>query len=52
MWVVKTGTGAINALCRICMTDEAMIHNWQETEWAEGPMEPMPVEAVDPSRLN
>jgi hypothetical protein len=51
-WVVKTVEDAIHAFCPTCRHDEALIHNWQETEWAEGPMQPMPVEAVDPSRLN
>lgn len=49
MWVVKTKSGAINALCRICMTDEAMIHNWQETQWAEGMMEAVPSGLVVPN---
>lgn len=48
MWVAKTESGAINALCRICRTDEAMIHNWQETEWAQGMMEAVPAGLVLP----
>jgi hypothetical protein len=30
------------------MTDEAMIHNWQETEWAGGMMEAVPAGLVLP----
>jgi hypothetical protein len=41
MWVVKTEDDAINAFCRMC-GDEAMIHNWQETEWAAGMMKAVP----------
>jgi hypothetical protein len=43
MWVVKTADDAILAHCMVCKTEEAIIHNWQETEWAEGMMEPVPV---------
>jgi hypothetical protein len=25
----------------VCKNDEALIHHWQETEWADGPMEPV-----------
>ena len=47
MWVVKTAQDAIYAFCPLCKTDEVMIHNWQETEWADGPMEPVPVELLE-----
>jgi len=43
MWVVKTADDAILAQCLVCKTEEAVIHNWQETEWADGMMEPVPV---------
>jgi RNA polymerase sigma-70 factor, ECF subfamily len=43
MWVVKTDDDAILAHCMACKTDEAVVHNWQQTEWAEGMMEPVPV---------
>jgi hypothetical protein len=36
MWVVKTDDDGIFAHCLICNTPEAVIHNWQETEWANG----------------
>jgi hypothetical protein len=52
MWVVKTQEDAIHAFCPACHADEALIHNWQETEWAEGPMDPMPVQHVTPQDLN
>jgi hypothetical protein len=41
MWVTKTGTDAIEAFCEVCSSAEAIIHNWQETEWASGMMEPV-----------
>jgi hypothetical protein len=52
MWVVKTEDDAILARCLVCGNDEALVHNWQETDWAEGPMEPAPVEAFSPSDLH
>ncbi len=43
MWVVKTDDDTIVAHCVLCRIDEAFIHDWQETEWANGTMEPAPV---------
>ena len=44
MWVVKTDDDGILARCVLCRNDETFIHNWQKTDWANGPMEPVPVE--------
>jgi hypothetical protein len=52
MWVVKTEDEAIHVFCPTCRADEALIHNWQHTEWANGPMEPMPVQEVTARELN
>lgn len=41
MWVVKTEEDAILARCLLCRNEEAFIHNWQETEWANGMMDPV-----------
>ncbi len=43
MWVVKMEDDGILAHCLTCKTEEALVHNWQETEWASGPMEAVPV---------
>ena len=43
MWVVKTPDDGILAHCIVCRSEEVFIHNWQETEWADGMMEPVPV---------
>jgi hypothetical protein len=43
MWVMKTDDDAILAHCLLCKTEEAVVHNWQQTEWAEGMMDPVPV---------
>jgi len=43
MWVEKTERNDIQAFCRVCRNDEAVVHNWQETDWANGMMEAVPV---------
>ena len=43
MWVVKTDNDGILAHCLVCRTEEALVHNWHETEWASGMMEPVDV---------
>jgi len=43
MWVDKADDEGILAHCVVCRTEEAFVHNWQETEWADGMMEPMPI---------
>lgn len=42
MWVVKAEDDAIVAQCMVCKNEEAIVHNWHETEWADGMMEPVP----------
>ncbi|MEE9384173.1 MAG: hypothetical protein V3V08_12250 [Nannocystaceae bacterium] len=46
LWVVKTQADEIHAFCPTCGKDEFLIHNWQDTLWAAGPMEPLPLEEV------
>ena len=48
MWVVKTADDGILVQCVLCQTDEALIHNWQKTEWAGGMMAPAPAHPGDP----
>lgn len=43
IWVVKGEDDSILARCLVCKTDEASVHNWQETEWSDGMMAPVPV---------
>jgi hypothetical protein len=43
MWVVKTADDGILAHCLLCRNEEAFVHHWQDTEWAHGMMEPVPV---------
>lgn len=41
LWVFKRDDGYIEALCGICRDLHACIHGWEETVWADGPMEPI-----------
>jgi hypothetical protein len=43
LWVTKTDADAIVATCPRCRKDEAIIHNWQETAWANGMMKALSV---------
>ena len=47
LWVVKRSDDAIHAFCPVCRADEFMIYEWQETDWSDGPMEPVEVEMFD-----
>lgn len=50
LWVQKLEDQAIAAYCMICKQEEIYVHHWQDTEWADGPMEAVPVEVpVDPT---
>jgi hypothetical protein len=40
LWVRKLPDDSILASCIVCEGEEIYIHDWQETEWAEGPMPP------------
>lgn len=52
IWVVRTVEDTLHAFCPLCRKDEAVIHNWQDTRWANGPMDPIAVEVMDPRSLN
>ena len=41
LWVVKTERGTLDALCYTCESDHVVISGWQDTQWADGPMEPL-----------
>jgi len=43
MWVVKQNDNRIQVHCPTCHEVEAIISGWQETLWAEGPMDPVPM---------
>ena len=41
MWVTKNQDDSILSYCLVCETDEALIRGWQDTDWADGPMDPI-----------
>jgi len=43
LWVAKEQDERIYAYCIACGRDETLISGWQETLWAEGMMEAVPV---------
>jgi len=43
MWVVKRNDDRIEARCPFCNETEAIISGWQDTQWAHGPMDPLPM---------
>jgi hypothetical protein len=43
MWVIETDDDATIGRCLLCRSEEAFIHNWQGTEWANGMLDPVPV---------
>jgi hypothetical protein len=42
LWVVKADAQTIEAYCPICRRERLLISGWEETVWADGPMEPLP----------
>lgn len=47
MWVAKQEDKRIYAYCIHCHQNEVVIAGWEETIWAEGMMEPVPVPSDD-----
>lgn len=43
LWVAKTDNREILAYCSACETDQFLIYSWQDTPWADGPMDPAKV---------
>ena len=48
LWVAKTPEDTIEVFCLACKHEHATITGWQETEWADGPMEPVETKDCDP----
>ena len=46
LWVVKTADGCIDAFCQVCKQERVTISGWQDTDWADGPMEPVGTEQL------
>ena len=43
LWVVKRQDSRIEVTCPVCKDVEAIISGWNDTLWADGPMEPVPM---------
>lgn len=43
MWVMKRDDDRIEAFCFVCKDTEAIVSGWQDTDWADGPMEAAPM---------
>lgn len=46
MVVLKQKDDAILLFCSICTNDEYLIYEWEDTLWADGPMEPIDIAAL------
>jgi hypothetical protein len=46
LWVLKQSDDAIHAFCSTCQADEFLIYEWEDTIWADGPMESINVAAA------
>ena len=46
LWVTKEDDDRIYAYCLICKQEEIVISGWQDTMWANGPMEPATNEPI------
>jgi hypothetical protein len=50
LWVLKQSDDAIHAFCQVCDGEEFLIYEWEDTDWAEGPMEPVDVATMAAER--
>lgn len=46
LWVTKLEDDNILAFCAVCRTEQVLVRDWQATIWAEGPMDPVPVDLL------
>jgi len=53
LWVAKADEGTLEAFCLTCRREHLVISGWEETMWADGPMEPVGPEDLEvPPSLN
>lgn len=48
LWVAKATNATLEAFCPVCRREDLVISGWEETEWAEGPMEPISADDLEP----
>ena len=51
MWIQKTDDQRLDAYCLVCRRDHVVISGWEETQWAEGPMEPASDDVFAPDAI-
>lgn len=51
LWVQKSSDDRVFAYCLACKREEILISGWQDTMWANGPMEPASPEEFAPPRM-
>lgn len=49
LWVAKATSGELVACCIVCRREALVISGWEDTDWAEGPMEPVSADDLEPS---
>jgi hypothetical protein len=47
LWVRKVDGSTIEAYCPVCPREHLVITGWLMTDWADGPMEPVPPDLYD-----
>lgn len=47
IWVAKRPVGIIEAWCGTCEQLNVWVSGWEQTFWADGPMEPLELEPVE-----
>jgi hypothetical protein len=52
LWVTKSDPATIEAFCLVCRREHVIIRGWEETIWADGPMEPVSPDDFEPPVLN
>lgn len=52
LWVVKKDEATIEAFCVTCRREHLLVSGWEITEWADGPMDPLPPEDEDRPLFN
>jgi len=48
LWVAKASDGTLVACCPVCRREDLVISGWEDTDWADGPMEPVSTDDAEP----
>jgi hypothetical protein len=47
LWVAKKDAATLEAFCEVCRREHLLISGWEDTAWADGPMEPLTPEDLE-----